>query len=722
MRCLLYTTPFNDSPKGMSALRPMLGGAVSLLLTVSLASQASADASQAQKTTDAAPQSIALGAVGKERKARVSATAQAQDDAQASARNTLEETVVTGTRTEQAAIDSPVKVEVINAATIDRQHARDLAEALKSAPGIQLHPVTGKEGQEVWLQGIGADRVLVLMDSEPVAPSTGSSVDVTQISVADVQRIEIVKGATSVLYGSNAIGGVVNVITASPDEGWHGRLSFDLGSFGDQNPSGDPWQLARQRANAQVTYGGDFVDFSAGVNARFTDGFQVEPDSLRMQGQAGHKINSHLNVGFTLDDNSEYVLGYERYDQKLRGLIPFTRPGQPVRGVFKTDDVVRERFTGRGTWLWDDGEAIFRVYDENFQNDSMPDGLATRNANLKSFKSGIQINQNAWSNQVWTIGVDYFKEDLDQFVSSRPEPEVNDGRESIEVYVQDEIALGNLTLLPGARWQTDTDVGQHAVPAVNGRYDFLDDGDWRVFMRGGVGQGYRVANLKERFFIFDHSQIGYVIQGNPDLTPESSISYQLGFVVANLNDFQVDVNLFRNDLTDLIDTQIVGFDNESVNPHVIYSYTNVNKARTQGVEVSAQYWPINSLAIVAGYQYLDSDNFTTGFALNNRPRNQVTLSLDYQTPFDLGIIVIARWLSDQASYETDPDTNALVNKYVTPAYANLDLKFNQAMGAGVNLYGGIDNILGEQRDFNFDQLDQRPIEGRTVYFGLQYDF
>ena len=126
MRCLLYTTPFNDSPKGMSALRPMLGGAVSLLLTVSLASQASADASQAQNTTDAAPQSIGFGAGGKERKARVSATAQAQDDAQASARNTLEETVVTGKITaieKDKAVIAPLRTQCEKLGTCEILHA-----------------------------------------------------------------------------------------------------------------------------------------------------------------------------------------------------------------------------------------------------------------------------------------------------------------------------------------------------------------------------------------------------------------------------------------------------------------------------------------------------------------------------------------------------------------------------------------------------------------------
>ncbi|CAA0081896.1 Colicin I receptor [BD1-7 clade bacterium] len=645
-------------------------------------------------------------------------------DSDTPAKRVLEEIVVTGTRTEQAAIDSPVKVEVINARTIERQHARDIAEALKTAPGVQLHDVSGKQGQEVVLQGIGADRVLVLIDSEPVAASTGSAVDVTQVSAAGVERIEIVKGATSVLYGSNAIGGVLNIITAQPKLGWHGKFAFDLGSYGDQNPSGNTWQMARQRTDAQLSYGGELFNFSAGVNARFSDGFQVDPDQVRNQGESGHRINSHLDFGFMLDDESEYEFGYERYDQELRADFLDYKPGLPAPLLkLKEDDVVRERYTGRGIWRWDDGEAIFRAYHESFVNTSVPDGVSNRTADLDSNKASLQINQQAWENQVWTLGVDYFAETLMQDkdgISELDRPQ--ESREAFEAYAQDEIEIGNLTLLPGVRWQYDSDFGAHAVPAVNGRYDFIDDGDWQIFMRGGIGQGYRVANLKERYFVFDHSQIGYKILGNPDLKPESSVSYQLGFVVANLNHFQLDINLFRNDLTDLIETEVAGYVEDAANPHVLYSYVNVAKARTQGVEVSAQYWPVDSLSLRLGYQYLDAKNQSSGYALNNRPRNQITASVDYQTPFGMDLILINRWFDEQPNYELNSDTGALVRKFITPSYTALDLKVNQDVGAGVSLYGGVDNILDAQRNFDFEQLDQRPITGRLFYVGFQYDF
>jgi len=129
--------------------------------------------------------------------------------------------------------DMHPKTEVVNRAEIEKTHARDLKEALEHVPGLLLKEIHGKSGYEVWLQGLDSDRVLVIIDGEPITPSTGSTVDLTQISTADVERIEIVKGATSALYGSSAMGGVINVITRRPDRPKSYSLTIDGGSYGD---------------------------------------------------------------------------------------------------------------------------------------------------------------------------------------------------------------------------------------------------------------------------------------------------------------------------------------------------------------------------------------------------------------------------------------------------------------------------------------------------------
>ena len=169
----------------------------------------------------------------------------------------LETVVVTGTRTERLSRESPVRTETVTADQIETLHARDLKEALQYLPGIQLREIHGKSGYEVWIQGLNADRVLVLVDGMPVSPTTGSSVDVTQLSLLEVEQVEVVKGATSALYGSAAMGGVVNIITRPIQKGVRGELALDGGTYGDQNPDGDATQPSTHHVRAAASAGGE---------------------------------------------------------------------------------------------------------------------------------------------------------------------------------------------------------------------------------------------------------------------------------------------------------------------------------------------------------------------------------------------------------------------------------------------------------------------------------
>ncbi|NOY84144.1 MAG: TonB-dependent receptor [Nitrospirae bacterium] len=128
----------------------------------------------------------------------------------------LDEMVITGTRTEKKLLETPVRTEVVTREEIEQSHARDLKEALEDVPGLILRRTHGKQGESVGMQGFDADRILILLNGERLSATAGSTVDLTQIGTADIERIEIVKGATSALYGSEAMGGVINVITRKP--------------------------------------------------------------------------------------------------------------------------------------------------------------------------------------------------------------------------------------------------------------------------------------------------------------------------------------------------------------------------------------------------------------------------------------------------------------------------------------------------------------------------
>jgi outer membrane receptor for ferrienterochelin and colicins len=632
----------------------------------------------------------------------------------------FEEVVVTGTRTKQTQIDNPVRVDVITEKDIERKHAADLYEAIKDLPGLSARPITGKEGQEAWIQGISANRVLVLIDGEEVSPSTGSNVDLTQISATGVAKVEIVKGASSVLYGSQAMGGVINVITKEPDYGLHGGLGIEAGSWGSQNSSGDKNDLSHKRYRGNVSYHDETWLLTANFNARLSDGFSEDPEQWTQQGADGQQINARTSARFYFDDGQYLQAAYEHYDQELHNQFVEWIANNPYNRN-KQDDAERKHGSIKYFNTFVNSELTISAFVENYENFSSPNGLFTRPATQDKSKLEALWNIYAFSDHTLTLGGLVFSDELSQSKIEQDGTETfeitcDDGapcetvsRENAEFYIQDEINLGfATTIVPGIRFQDDSDFGTEWTPKISLRTDFVSNEKTNFFMRASVGKGYRVPNLKERYYIFDHSHLGYVIQGNSNLTPESSESYQLGFILTNRKSYQIDINLFQNDLTDLIEYYDTGGFSGSA---ALYSYKNIGSAQTKGIELNGSYSLTDKFRIKAGYVYLIARNETDDIRLASRPKNQVKGSIDYQTDFEMELSLIGSWQGrevDEANGQTSPN------------WEQVDFKINQPINNEFSVYGGINNITNTQRDFSV-RYDNRPVEGRLVYLGFKFN-
>ena len=198
----------------------------------------------------------------------------------------LKEVVITGTRTERDIDEAPVRTEVVSREEIERTHAGTLKQALENVPGLQLREVVGKSGYELSLQGLSADQVLVLIDGLPITASTSSTVDLSQYLLDDVERIEVVKGASSAQYGSSAMGGVVNVITRRQAAGFGGAASVSLGSYGNQNDSGRSFSANNRHARFHLGGGGETWRVSVSGDRLDDAGFGVDPSAYPRQGDA----------------------------------------------------------------------------------------------------------------------------------------------------------------------------------------------------------------------------------------------------------------------------------------------------------------------------------------------------------------------------------------------------------------------------------------------------
>lgn len=636
----------------------------------------------------------------------------------------LSEVVVTGTRTEKALLESPVRTEVVTRREIERTHARDLKEALEDVPGLVLRNIHGKSGSAVWLQGLDSDRVLVVVNGEPITPSTGSTVDLSQIGVADIERIEIVKGATSALYGSAAMGGVINVITRKPEEPLSYRLSIDGGSWGDKNLNGDEADVARRHLSGKLAVKRElwYLDFSG--NLRDSDGYDLDSTTFASEGERGHKANLNTRLAWTPDAQTEIFFAPRYYQEEISSRFTTFTPGVGDIAKKKNEEAERLHATFGVEHSRDNGSRLrgWLVYD-NWRDITQQDVVLTpqveqqRDAEIDLYRAELQWDKPWGDAHLITGGLVIGHASLLQHKRENGVrvDEVSDkSNRNIEAYLQDDIFPGDhWELVPGIRLQDDSDFGFHAAPKINVMYtsDRLDGIITNV--RLGYGNGYRVPNLKERYFVFDHSALGYMVLGNAALQPESSSSYQLGIEFARPGDFHVDISLFHNRIKDLIDTDLNPVKSAAQGLQ-IFDYQNIAQAITQGAELSSRYHVTPHIKVKGSYTFLDSEDRNTRKVLTTRPEHQIKLGFDYERK-EWGSIFTLRSIYQSEEFV---DSQNLIE---SPSWNTWDVKFTQTVSKSVKAFAGVDNITDEHRNPRNSGRDFRPKEGRYLYLGMSIE-
>ena len=633
----------------------------------------------------------------------------------------LQPLVVTGTRTERLLDDVPVRTQVIDSETMERQQARDLADALRLLPGVYLRTIHGKQGQEVWMQGLDSDRVLILIDGIPAIASSGSTVDLTQIMVADVERIEIVRGATSALYGSSAMGGVINVITRRPGALSY-RLQAELGTY-DSRGEGDPPQGGHLLAN--WSRGGERFSGAVTGDWRRDDGFSLDPDRFAQDVHAIEHLNLSSRVAWHQSPQTTLSLRptWMREDKSQRVSVSLPgglegrrlkeetvrQPGLVVDLTHTTQTAGDLRLTG--SWS--------RLENTTAERSVSGAPLTQRDATIVSQRLEGQWST-WWGDRHWlTLGAVTREERLDQtkdnWVGGVPvrENEIEPGarHRNHEVFIQDNLFLGeHLEVLPGIRLQHDSDFGSFVAPSLNLKRR-LDRDDGRVNLRAALGRGYRVPNLKERYFEFDQSSLGYMVLGNPDLQPETSISLQLGAEWLPSNDRapRLDVNLFQNRIRDLITTEFNPERTEREGLQV-FDYRNLARARTWGVETNVAWQLHPQWRWDLGYTWLQAENRDTGNHLPLRPEHQVKAELS----FHRNRLQLSAGAEYQSSEFVDSDNTAR-----SPAWTRVQLRAAWRQGP-VTWLAGMNNVF-DQVPAAGDSQDFSPKQGRYVYAGLRVD-
>lgn len=538
--------------------------------------------------------------------------------------------IVTATRTEQAVDRALASVVLIDRQTIEQSQARDAAELLRRHAGIDIAR-NGGPGQNVsvFIRGAESNQTLVLLDGVKLNPGTIGTAALQNIDPTMIERIEIVKGPRSTLYGSDAIGGVINIITRRPDQARSAQFSATAGSH-------DTRELT---ANVGAREG--IWRFGADLATQDTDGFPTRTTATQDRGYDNVAYNLNAGAAFGATD-----IELRRW-QSTGTTEYFDFFLAPVDQDYD-NSVTALRVEQEVSSLWTTLATLSQMQDDITQNQSA-DFVRTRRNSL-DWQNDLALDM-----QLLTAGVTLWRESTDALSYGTPYASDTDIN---EVYLQDDIDLGAQQVLLGVRNTDHEDFGNQL--SWNAGYGL--DITQRDQLYANAGTAFRAPDADDRF--------GFI--GNPDLDPETSRTLELGLRHRFADTLKGSVSVFDTRIDDLIE------------PNATFTrMENIEEARIQGIEAGAEYrdtrWDAQVSAILQNPRNETDDEW-----LARRARRSLTGGIGYR--FDrarVGAELVAAGARKDSPYST----------VVNGGYGLLNLLAETRLSTDFTLAARLENAL-----------------------------
>ncbi|CAL2062990.1 TonB-dependent receptor [Tenacibaculum sp. 190524A05c] len=651
--------------------------------------------------------------------------------------NKLDEVIVTATRTKRQLSSVPMPVTLISKKQIFQTGSTRLRDIILEQTGLVMVSDFGNS-EGVQMQGVDADYTLILVNGLPLIGRTSGNIDLNRLSINNIKQIEIVKGPSSSLYGSEALGGVINIITEDPKDGvTKGSVSY----------------MSRIQAreeldiNANLTYGKNRFGIDAGINLNSGGAYDLSPGDNSNTAQAYQNGTGNLRLTY-------------KFSEKLKTTID---------GRYFTEEIFNDSGDGKRT---DYGASIktsheisnsfkinYLLYGTRFKTESVFNGESSV-FNQTLYRPEIKTELHLDSGTLVTgIGGNFDALERTFF----------DGKEQFNAYYAfgqfDTNISERINVIAGLRFDAFNKFKSAFSPKLSANYKI---NTW-LTAKTSVGFGYKVPDFRQLFFNFRNTAGGYIVLGtqvlhelygdrpevsslSKELKPESSIGYNLGFQLKPISQLKIDINLFRNDIKDLINTFVVSTNFPDLPNTSVFSYENRDRVFTQGVELDVNYKVNNNLRFSLGYQFLDtgdkeeiqrinngevffrrtttspSERLTLSnyFGLANRSKHTANAKLFYENfthNFSANVRVLYR--SKYALFDTNNSgdvidafddfvaSNTLVNIAIQKEFFNT-----------MNLQLGVDNLFdsdGNENIDNFQNLDAALRLGRTFYTRIQFN-
>ncbi len=578
----------------------------------------------------------------------------------------LDEIVVTATRYEMALKDISATVSIVTEEDIDALNLHNSTDALANLPGIFINK-TGNFGRaDVDIRGIGDSgrSIMVLIDGRPVKMGLFGCTITHSLPMDNVRRIEVIRGPASVLYGSDAFGGVVNIITKKPQEQYEGDVIASLGTFNTQQ--------YRLRIGGNL----DKINFYATGDYRISDGHLDNSlyDGKNFTGRWGYKINDNIDAVIT----GKYFDGYK--EEPLRS----TDPDTITSDIWNDYERWAVDFTTTGKWQQLD--LMVKAY-RNFGEHKFSDGWHSRD-----YTNGFMMQGSAGllNGNKLTIGGDFRQQGGERVeTDSVPWQKYEYG-----VFFHDEqILFDRIVLTFGVRYNKDEIAGDDICPQVGCVLHPIDG----TIIRAAVNKGFRSPQINE-LYLFPPS--------NTDLEPEVVWNYEVGLNQRIIQGLNIEAAAFLMKGKNLIGLE------QNPEPPPMYLFINTGTFEFRGFEIGLIARFKNILSAEIYHSYLDPQEKTTGRPMN---KTDVNVKLSYAS-FGLGLN--GQNVTDY--FAADSSQEPIDDYYVFNGKMIYELPF------GLQPFFAVDNILDEDYEIYVNlpggSAGLYKMPGRSYTFGIQWKF
>ncbi|UVO08931.1 TonB-dependent receptor [Pectobacterium polonicum] len=611
-----------------------------------------------------------------------------------------EKIVVTATQTKHTTLSAPASVSVITRAELEKMSVNNVSDAVKKLPGININPSTSYGRNEIKIRGMKADYTLLLINGRRVnsrdalAGNMGNDFDLSAIPISAIERVEVIRGPMSSLYGADALGGVINVILNQPSNELKGEIGYNItspmeGSGGDHN-----------RLNGYIS--GPLIENTL-LGSLLADGGERDAwkteQSVNQNTDALEKRDNYSvmgNLTWLIDDQQslDFDATYAKDDRDVR----WNNYGAAVRNIQKMERLGLG-LTHNGSW--DNVDTRLRYFYENVE--------LMDNSQLNNGKADITQDNHTIDGQVSGYLGDHLLTGGGEYRLTSLKHSMNLPNGTIDVsqgalFLQDEFKLSDLALTFGGRVDKHETYGTEFSPRAYATYNLTDN--WVV--KGGVSKAFKAPSIAQ-------SSESYAIAacrgrcqtvGNPDLKPETSISYEVG-TAYEAERFGAGVTLFNNDIKDMIQVQTWN------RVATRLTYENVNKARIQGIETSFWVDVTDDLNWTTNWTIVDAEDRTTKMRLKQTPKNTVNTQLNWQALDNLSTYISYQYTGNQYLFDKEGSK--------TRGFNTVDIGATYTPVKNVDLKLGLTNLTNEKRDYVATNNDYF-LSGRTVYGGVSYKF